>query len=656
MRTSLNPAKRVSRIHCNPLNYVNQSMPEHQIAGAEDDIEVVHLAYFLKQLPMILVGQSIAALVVAVLIIGRLSNEIILAWLGVFMAVVFIRVLMYFHQTAHPGTINNRANRVFWHLSAVAILSSLWGGLAFTLLDNNQQLESLIIVMVLLGLVAGSVGSASNLRPMFLVCSSLTVLPAVVKFFLLDQAQYTFIGFLLLSFIFIVSEFEKRVYQSLTESIQLRFKNVKLIENITQEKVRAQDSQRNAEQSLRAAETANVAKSQFLAAASHDLRQPLHALRLLSSTLENTPLTSQQEPLVGNISSSVKSLEELLNSLLDVSKLDAGTQTVDCKTIYLSDVFNNLNRNYAAVSAEKGIQLKIEETEIIIRTDVILLERLLSNLVGNAVRYTAKGEIEISTENQSNRCVIKIKDTGIGISTEDQERIFDEFVQLDNPERDRSKGIGLGLAIVKRTAELLNLPLHIDSIIGKGTTFTLSVPIGDSVELDNVELPRKPTLEHLDGMLILVIDDELSVRNAVEGLLDSWGCLSLTASNGDEAERVIREVDTKPDAIIADLRLRDNETGVDVIHRINKLFQSPSPVIIMTGDIDPNSLRALQTTQYPILHKPCDPQVLLDYMAEIYSNKKQNAHEVVSEEKISSPKLITSEKSLKVIADDKAAQ
>lgn len=598
-------------------------MNENQNAQGEDEINIVHLTHFLKQLPMILFGQTIAAVTVAVLTTERISTGIVQIWLGVFCAIVAIRALMYKHQTTHPTTISNRKNRVFWHVITVAGTALLWGGLAFAMLDRNQ-LESLVIVMVLLGLVASSVGSTSNLRPVFRVFSTLTIIPAAVKFFSLGEAQFVFLGFLLLFFLLIVSEFEKRVHASLTESIQLRFKNFKLIDNLTQEKLRAQDSQRNAEQSLRDAESANVAKSRFLAAASHDLRQPLHAMRLLSSTLGNTDLNTRQAPLVDNISSSVKSLEELLNSLLDISKLDAGTQPVDIKTVYLSDIFSNLNRNYASVSAERGIQLKIEETDVVVNTDVILLERLLSNLVSNAVRYTVTGEVEISTERQADHCSIKVRDTGVGISIKDQKRVFDEFVQLDNPERDRSKGIGLGLSIVKRTAELLSLPLSLESSEGRGTTFTLDVPLGDSVELEFVELPRAPNVNDLEGMLVLVIDDEISIRNAIEGLLDSWGCVGLTASSGDEAECIMTEVDTQPDAIIADLRLRENETGVDVIQRVNALYDSPSPALIITGDIDPASLRALKITQYPILHKPCDPEVLFKFMADIHTEKKSN--------------------------------
>ena len=149
---------------------------------------------------------------------------------------------------------------------------------------------------------------------------------------------------------------------------------------------------------------------------------------------------------------------------------------------------------------------------------------------------------------------------------------------------------------------MLNLPLSLESEKGTGTTFTVSVPIGYSEELNDVGLNQPVNKDDLDGMLVLVVDDEISVRIALEGLLDSWGCLSLVAGDGDEAEQVILEVNTQPDAIIADLRLRDNETGVDVINRINGLFSSTNPALIMTGEISPNALRAINAANFPVLH------------------------------------------------------
>jgi len=313
----------------------------------------------------------------------------------------------------------------------------------------------------------------------------------------------------------------------------------------------------------------------------------------------------------------VLSLQELLNALLDISKLDAGTQSVQHSTLELTDVFDNLRRTHLAVANERGINFTVTKTDAIIHTDVLLFERLLSNLVSNAIRYTQRGSVEVLVEYAEDQCTVSVRDTGIGIGPEDQQRIFDEFVQLENPERDRTKGIGLGLAIVKRTAKLLDLPLKMESTKGKGSIFSVTVPTGNAEDITDVEQPLDTNFNSLNGMLVLVVDDEISVRTALEGLLESWGCVVLLASDGNEAIDIVNEVETPPEAVIADLRLRDNETGVDVIRRVHTEFKSSSPALIMTGDTAPSRLRELQSTSYPILHKPCDPQALKLFLSSV---------------------------------------
>ena len=204
-------------------------MEEIRNAQIVDDIELVQLTHFQKQLPVFLFGQMIVALVVAVLISVRFSVLEIAVWIGLFTITILGRAAMYTYQTIHPNTANNYQNRMFWHVVAVAVTALLWGALAFTLIDENQPLESLVIVMVLVGLVAGSVGTTFNLKPVFFVFSIFTIMPAVIKLISIGQPQYMFWGILLLFYLYLVSEFEKRVYWSIDESIQLRFKNLSLI-------------------------------------------------------------------------------------------------------------------------------------------------------------------------------------------------------------------------------------------------------------------------------------------------------------------------------------------------------------------------------------------------------------------------------------------
>lgn len=571
------------------------------------NIKLIRLQHFLAHLPTMLIAQAIVAVPVAFLVQERISQNTFNAWVALFCLILVLRALMYHHQINHPATPQNHLFRVACHTLAGGCMGALWGGLAFLTIQGEHDPFTLLIVMVLIGLVASSVTTTAHIRPLFIVNSIATLFPAALKFYLLGGPQFTVIVYLFLVFWIVTTLLSQSLQSTVIESIQLRLNNTKLIENLTCEKIRAEESQRKAEEALLEAENANKAKTQFLAAASHDLRQPLHALRLLNSTLESTELNAQQAPLVQNMSSSVHSLKELLNSLLDVSKLDAGTQSIEIANSRLSDVFSALERDYAPISASYNTKLIINPTRSVICTDVFLLERLLANLVSNALRYTPGGTVTVSQTINDNRCAISVADNGVGIRKEDQARIFDEFVQLDNPERDRSKGIGLGLAIVRRTAELLELPISLQSEPGVGSTFTVTVPLGESRPISVSPYDVAETTKDFDDLLVLVIDDELSVREAMDYLLDSWGCVTLTAGDGKEAEGIIKEIDTMPDAIIADLRLRDNETGVDVVERIHRLFGATCPALILTGETAPNRLRQLNDAAYPILHKPCDP-------------------------------------------------
>ncbi len=588
----------------------------------EDSIDQMHLGQFLKQLPTILFGHIVAVTVCTYLLIGRVDGGILSAWVIAFGIILCCRAGMYFHHTNNPTNRDNYRSRIRWHAVASGGLGALCGGLAFILLGETSSITTILIVLVLASLVASAVAPTANLQPVFYSFTLLTLLPAVLKFILLGGSDNWFWAVWILLFLFFTRKFASGAHLATKDAIRFRYNNIQLIENLKLEKLHAEESQKNAESSLEHAETANHAKTQFLAAASHDLRQPLHALRLLSATLENTELHPQQVPIVEKISASVHSLEELLNSLLDVSKLDAGTQSVSRETLYLSDIFDNLQRNHSSVAEHKGVKFRVEHNNALVHTDPILLERLLSNLISNAITYSPKGTVTVSTHLKMKHCVIRVQDTGVGIREVDQERIFDEFVQLDNPERDRSKGIGLGLAIVKRTALLLDLPLELISSPGQGSIFSLTVPLGTIAPNLTKNISTIESNQDVGGMLVLVIDDETSVRTALEVLLETWGCAVICAGNGEEAEEIIRAIDSVPDAIVADLRLRDNETGVDVIERIHSVFDEQCPALIITGDIAPTTLRQIKNSPYPILHKPCDPQELRKFLSISHPNNR----------------------------------
>ena len=272
-----------------------------------------------------------------------------------------------------------------------------------------------------------------------------------------------------------------------------------------------------------AADEANVAKSKFIATASHDLRQPVHALGLLVGALQGYPMNDEMQRLVGQIGGSVTAMDGLFNSLLDISRLDAGVVETQREDFAIGPLLERVCRDHRAEAEGKGLRLISVDCSAIVRTDPFLLERILRNLVSNAVRYTDRGRVLVGCRRGNNRNLrIEVWDTGRGIPLERQQEVFHEFVQLGNVERDRAKGLGLGLAIVDRLAKLLDCPVTLRSAPEKGSVFQVNVPLAQGQVLT---VPRAQDASMLPTRrgTVLVIDDDTVIQSAMRGLLSSWG-------------------------------------------------------------------------------------------------------------------------------------
>lgn len=362
-----------------------------------------------------------------------------------------------------------------------------------------------------------------------------------------------------------------------------------------------------------AAENANIAKSKFLAAASHDLRQPLHAITLFTGLLKEKDLGRDTNQVVNNIDSSIESLQELFNSLLDISKLDAGTINVNKAPVPLKDILEPIENDFRAEANSKHIELDIDIFNVWVNTDPILLTRIIRNLVANALQYTKEGSVTLRVEHFSGDTLrLQIKDTGIGIEADKQDEIFEEFVQLHNPERDRNKGLGLGLSIVKRLADLLDYPLSFNSQQGVGTSFSIDLPVVDAkiVNPINVEDHTIVSTLSLKDICVVVVDDEINVQVATRALLESWGCIvrcyESQAQALDDLSHTKLE-DFQPDVILADYRLAKEQTGDQAIDAITALYPQDIVAMIITGDTAPDRLKDAEASGYILLHKPLKP-------------------------------------------------
>ena len=361
------------------------------------------------------------------------------------------------------------------------------------------------------------------------------------------------------------------------------------------------------------AEKAVLAKNQFLAAASHDLRQPLHAQGLFITALEYSQLSPEANVLAEKIKLSSDSLNSLLNGLLDISSLDSNNTEYNPGDVTLSSVLKQIHQQYFDYAAENESELELLiHDDIVVTSDENLLSRLIRNLVDNAVKFTHNGKIIISTKIHDSNILLSISDTGKGIPLEQQENIFTEFTQLDNPERDRQKGLGLGLAIVQRISFLMGIPLRLESSVGKGSTFILSIPLSqNNIRHENTELEKGETeKDSLKGHVIVVIDDESVILDGMRMIIERWQATVITAENTDQAIEKLDHQGLQPNLIISDLRLRDGKSGIEAIDVLRTEFNSQVKAFLITGDTAQERIEMAEHAGLTLLHKPVKPKLL----------------------------------------------
>jgi signal transduction histidine kinase/CheY-like chemotaxis protein len=357
-------------------------------------------------------------------------------------------------------------------------------------------------------------------------------------------------------------------------------------------------------------ELANLAKSRFLATASHDLRQPLHALTLFVAQLRDQMEAAERGRLVDRIDAAVAAMNELFNALLDVSKLDAGALAPNIAEFPLAHLLTRIETTFAAAAREKGLSLRLISTGAWVRSDIIMLERILLNLVSNAIRYTSHGGVIVGCRQRGTMLRIEIYDTGPGIPEDQHHNIFEEFYQLANPERDRRGGIGLGLAIVDRLCRLLDHRVELTSTIGKGSRFTIIVAMAAAHSVSEVATSPTTTSEVVQGKTVVVIDDAPLVLEGMGGLVRNWGFHVVAAKSYDQALAHLAEQNEQPSLIVSDYHLPDGRFGIEVIEQMRDVFGTPIPAFLVSGDTGPELLHRARAKGDFLLHKPVNPMRL----------------------------------------------
>ena len=464
----------------------------------------------------------------------------------------------------------------------------------FIFLFTSSDIESIYLMAVLVcGLVAGSTTSISTYLPLYFLFTLPLIIALLSQLMIFDNDRFIYLGGLLLIFYAMCSNMAYLLNKRELESFALRFQNLEGLKKLEQQK--------------QIAENANIAKSKFLAATSHDLRQPLHALSFFVDAVKSDPIKNHR--LFDKIEASINSLKSLFDALLDISRLDAGVILVNKQHFYITDIFETLEDEFSEQAKAKSIQLKFESSSCVLYSDPELLKRLLDNLVSNAIRYTHQGSVTIKLKCQEKSCFIQVEDTGVGIDVKDQNDIFEEFYQLNNPERDRTKGLGLGLAIVKKLSRLLKAPLSFNSTLGKGSRFAIQLKQGNKNEIKQQAPAVNYQNRGLQGVKVLFIDDEIDIRKALQHALSNWGCEVICAESETDAMAQIKQQNFNYDIVISDLRLRDG-TGIQAVTNLFQATGRSTPAILVSGDTSKESITKVKSSGFPLLHKPLKPAEL----------------------------------------------
>lgn len=366
-----------------------------------------------------------------------------------------------------------------------------------------------------------------------------------------------------------------------------------------------------AQQALLASER----KSRFLAAASHDLRQPIHAITLFGAALAAEPLEGRTRYLVERLLRALSGLDELFNRLLDISRLDTGAIVPRWSVFSVEPLFTTLEARFNGLAADRQIRFRVRARPgLYVRSDATLLIEMIMNLLSNAFRYTERGGVLLAARRRNEELLIQVWDTGRGIPPEHIETIFGEFVQLDNPSRDRRKGLGLGLAIVQRIGQALGHPVTVRSRPGRGSVFVISLPLVDAPQEEPLPATALESVD-LNGLLVLAIDDEIDVLIAMEALLSSWGCYVLLARSLPEALDRLASSERFPDVVLTDHVLGNGVTSTQVVESVRAAVPVELRVAIISGEAEPSLETNATTRGWGYMTKPVNPARLREFLA-----------------------------------------
>lgn len=496
-----------------------------------------------------------------------------------------------------------------WFVLSSLVAGLLWGSLSALFFSPDDPHTQAVVVMILAAIVASATQSLGPYFPAHLAFSVPALMPFALRSMFSGDTRTMTLGLLAIVFLLMAELFARRIASAIEEALRLRFENEALVAELSL----ARD----------AAETASKAKTRFLATASHDLRQPIHAMSMFVPALkrmaeEGRLSATALGDMADRMQSALGNMGQLLSRLLDISRLDADAVRAVTEDFALEPLLCAVVDEVAAQAEAKGLRLRMHDGGLWVHSDPSVLHTMLSNLLSNAVRYTERGGVLVSARSRGDGIDIQVWDTGIGISSDELPRITEEFYQCSNAHADESqtRGFGLGMAIVNRSAKLIGVRLVWRSVLGKGSMFSIQVPRARASHPPASAQPPGGPETSVGARCVLIVEQNQDILAAMSILLRSWGHMPLLASNAEDATRLARDHRDTLDAALVDFHLARDSNGLAVAQRLRQHARPDLAVAIVTGDTSAEVMNEVLAARLTVMHKPVEPAELQGFLAQ----------------------------------------
>lgn len=588
-----------------------QESNNNQLTAHDEMAERIRILY--GQFPIVVGGSIFVATIVLGVVWFNEPSTTLIAWWFSFIVLAILRFTHFFYSRPLLTTDKKIESGTLKKLSGTALLAAglsgcLWGLVPLLFYDAAKPELVIFLIIVNLGMTSGSVAGWSSYMPTYIVFALPNTIPLIVMLLLQNDTYLSLLAAMITAFLGANIGFGFQLQKSVLRSIALRSENVDLIKRLQHEIDRA--------------EQASQEKTMFIAAASHDLRQPMNALRLFVSSLKTKNLPSDAQEPLNNIERSAKSLSDMLNAVLDISKFESGAAQPEKTNFPIQQIFSILIEEFTSMARNKGLQFKMVPSSYTVYTDPYMLERIIRNFLSNAYRYTDSGTILIGCRRHGEKIHIEVHDTGRGIDVNHSGKIFKEFFRAASiGGNGHPTGLGLGLAIVDSLSRTLDHPVHVFSHRTTGSMFSVEVPLGQEDACQQVFEPIA-AMGLIDGELLIIDDDELS-RGGLFSITSQWVQTVHVAASIKEAIAAIEDGEITPDAIISDYRLEHNDNGIKAIGAVRQVLNKTIPAALISGETGDEIYAIAEANDLPLLRKPIAPAQLRAAVMFLLKNNAQ---------------------------------